>query len=37
MKDTNKPTRASRSGGKLLYVVHMLLFLSLGFVWAWHP
>ncbi|KAF8724519.1 hypothetical protein HU200_020773 [Digitaria exilis] len=32
MKDTNKPTRASRSGGKLLYVVHMLLFVSLGFV-----
>ncbi|PAN32102.1 hypothetical protein PAHAL_5G463400 [Panicum hallii] len=32
MKDTNKPTRASRSGGKLLYVVHMLLFISLGFV-----
>ncbi|KAF8780757.1 hypothetical protein HU200_001174 [Digitaria exilis] len=31
-KDTNKPTRASRSGGKLLYVVHMLLFVSLGFV-----
>ncbi|EES02543.1 uncharacterized protein LOC8061357 [Sorghum bicolor] len=31
-KDTNKPTRAPRSVGKLLYVVHMLLFVSLGFV-----
>jgi hypothetical protein len=32
MKDTSKPTRASRSVGKLLYVVHMFLFVSLGFV-----
>ncbi|XP_062208328.1 glycosyltransferase BC10-like [Phragmites australis] len=32
MKDTNKPTRMFCSDGKLVYVVHMLLFFSLGFI-----